>query len=100
MTERRTEQEIDDWLASYVGELLALPSAGIDRDATFESFGIDSANAIGISGELQEWLGVSIDPEIAYQYPTIRSLACYLAGLVAAAPATRPGSGKETSGLH
>ena len=54
MTERRTEQEIDDWLASYVGELLALPSAGIDRDATFESFGIDSANAIGISGELQE----------------------------------------------
>jgi len=72
--------EISEWLASYVGELVARPASEIDHDATFESFGIDSANMIGITGELQAWLGNSIDPDAAYEYPTIRSLAGYLAG--------------------
>lgn len=84
MTDIPTEREIDSWLAEYVGELLTLPSAEIDRDATFDSFGLDSATAIGITGELEEWLGISIDPDVAYEYPTIRSLGRHLAALVAA----------------
>ena len=77
------DHEIAEWLASYIGELTARPSAEIDRNATFESFGIDSANIIGITGELQDELGISIDPEAAYDYPTIQSLASYLAGQAA-----------------
>lgn len=76
-----TEREIETWLAEYVGELLALPSGEIDPDATFDSFGLDSATAIGITGELEEWLGISIDPDVAYNYPTIRSLSSHLAAL-------------------
>lgn len=84
MTGIPTEREIGDWLAEYVGELLTVPVSDIDRDATFDSFGIDSATAIGITGELQEWLGISIDPDVAYEHPTIRSLGRHLATLVAA----------------
>ena len=77
-----TEREIDSWLAEYVGELLAMPSGEVDRDATFDSFGLDSAAAIMITGELEEWLGMSIDPHVAYDYPTIRLLRCHLVTLV------------------
>lgn len=83
------EQRIGEWLAGYVGELIARPASEIDHDATFDSFGIDSANAIGITGELQAWLGISIDPEAAYEYPTIRSLAGYLAERAAELPGGR-----------
>jgi acyl carrier protein len=78
------EQEIGDWLAGYVGELLARPAAEIDRDTAFGSFGLDSATAIGITGELEEWLGIGIDPEAAEEYPTIRLLGQHLAARVAA----------------
>jgi acyl carrier protein len=87
------EHEIGEWLASYIGELIAKPAAEIDHNATFGSFGIDSANVIGITGELQEELGISIDPEAAYDYPTIRSLASYLASQKDA-----PADGKSDSG--
>lgn len=80
------EREIDGWLAEYVGELLALPGSAIDRDATFDSLGLDSVTAIGITGELAEWLGVPVNPAVADDYPTIRSLGRHLAALVAAKP--------------
>lgn len=96
MTISLVEQEIGDWLASYVGELIARPASEIDHDATFDSFGIDSANVIGITGELQAWLGISIDPEAAYDYPTIRALAGYLAELVAGLPGDRSDLGKDS----
>lgn len=79
MTISPADHEIAEWLAGYIGELTARPSTEIDHNATFDSFGIDSANVIGITGELQHELGISIDPEAAYDYPTIHSLASYLA---------------------
>jgi acyl carrier protein len=78
------EPEIGGWLADYVGELLAVPGAEIDRDATFDSFGVDSATAIIITGELQDWLQIPVSPDVAEDYPTIRSLGRHLATLVAA----------------
>jgi acyl carrier protein len=84
MTAMPGEQEIGSWLADYVGELLARPAAEVDRDGTFDSFGLDSATAIGITGELEEWLGIRIDPQAAEDYPTIRLLSRHLAARVAA----------------
>lgn len=96
MTISPMEEQIGEWLASYVGELIARPASDIDHDATFDSFGIDSANLIGITGELQAWLGISIDPESAYDYPTIRALTAYLAGLVAGLPGGGSDLGKDS----
>ncbi|WP_042411250.1 acyl carrier protein [Streptacidiphilus carbonis] len=79
MTSIPAEHEIDSWLAEYIGELLTLPSAEIDREATFDSLGLDSATAIAITGELEDWLGLQLDPNVAYVHPTIRSLSRYLA---------------------
>lgn len=83
MTSIPGERAIGEWLADYIGELLARPGGDVDRDTTFDSFGLDSATAIGITGELAEWLGIPVAPDVAEEYPTIRSLSRHLAALAA-----------------
>ncbi len=99
MTSIPTEPEIGSWLAEYIGELLTRPSAEINRDATFDSFGLDSATAVGITGELEEWLGIPVDTDVAYDYPTVRLLGRHLATLVVAKDVrSRTGQGGHRHG--
>lgn len=51
----------------------------IDVAVPFEHFALDSATAIGMTGDLEAWLGCRIDPTIVYDYPTIQDISDYLA---------------------
>jgi len=75
----RSPEEVQDWMVAYLARILETVPAEIDVDASFEQFALDSVNAIGMTGDLEEWLGVRIDPMTVYDYPTIRSLSQYLA---------------------
>src|SRR5436305_15235972 len=50
---------------------------------------MDSAQAVSLSGELQDWLARPVAATIAYDYPTIEALAHYLAGEKELVGATR-----------
>lgn len=76
----RSAGEIQDWMVSYLARILQRPAEEIDVSAPFEQFAIDSAQAIGMTGDLDEWLAIRIDPMVVYDYPTIESLAEHLAG--------------------
>jgi acyl transferase domain-containing protein/acyl carrier protein len=56
-------------------------SADIDPRSAPASYGLDSLAAVEISGDLEAWLGVPVPPTLAYEYPTVESLARHLAGL-------------------
>jgi acyl carrier protein len=75
------ETQIRHWLAEHLAELLGVNEAQIDIDADFDSFGLDSAAAVAMTGELEEVLGCDIDPSVAYDHRTIRQLSSHLAGL-------------------
>lgn len=75
----RTPEEVQDWMVAYLARILETSPADIDVDASFEQFALDSVNAIGMTGDLEEWLGARIDPMTVYDYPTIRSMSRYLA---------------------
>ena len=75
----RSPEEVQDWMVAYLARILETSPAEIDLDASFEQFALDSVNAIGMTGDLEEWLGVRIDPMTVYDYPTIRSMSRYLA---------------------
>ncbi|MEM9156415.1 MAG: acyl carrier protein [Cyanobacteria bacterium P01_F01_bin.33] len=70
--------EIQDWIVTYLAELLDVESEDVDVDIAFDRFGLDSSAAIGMTGELEEWLGKEIDATILYDYPTVKSLSKYL----------------------
>src|SRR5438132_9896728 len=41
---------------------------------------MDSLQAVSLAADLEDWLGQSLPPTLAYDYPTIEALAQYLAG--------------------
>jgi acyl carrier protein len=72
-------REIQEWLVSYLAVLLDLDVETVDIDDTFASFGLDSSAAMGMVGDLEEWLERKLDPEVIYNHPTIATLSKYLA---------------------
>src|SRR5216684_3853548 len=74
-----TAEQIRHWLLSYVAQLLESDEASIAADIPFQRFGMDSSAAVGMAGDLEEWLGFEVQPTLPYDYPTIDALAHQLA---------------------
>ncbi|MDV3348400.1 acyl carrier protein [Leptolyngbyaceae cyanobacterium CCMR0082] len=76
-----TIANIEAWLSERLAESLGTTIEGIDPDAPFDSYGLDSTEVIGLSGELEEWLQRQVSPTLLYDYPTIATLAEHLGDL-------------------
>lgn len=74
-----TVASLETWLISKVAENLEIDAKEIDIHEPFVSFGLDSAQAVGLAGDLEEWLGKKLSPTLVWDYPTIESLATFLA---------------------
>ncbi len=71
--------DIQQWIVSYVAQLLNISEQEIDVTVSFDRYGLDSLAAIGLSGKLASWLSYEFDPTVLYDYPTIETLTQYLA---------------------
>lgn len=71
--------EIEHWIAEKFASRLGTPNLEIDPMVPFAHYGMDSQNALGLSGDLEEWLGAELSPTLVWDYPTVRQLACHLA---------------------
>jgi amino acid adenylation domain-containing protein len=78
------------WLAAKVAHPLGVRPDDIDISAPLAGFGIGSLQAVRLAGELEEWLGRKLAPTLLYDYPTIDSLAGFLAGQSTGAAAVPP----------
>ncbi len=75
----RSQQEIETWLVARLAILLGIESQHIGTRTPFASFGLGSLRAVELAGELQDWLGETLSPTLAYEYPTVEALARHLA---------------------
>jgi acyl transferase domain-containing protein/acyl-CoA synthetase (AMP-forming)/AMP-acid ligase II/pimeloyl-ACP methyl ester carboxylesterase/acyl carrier protein len=75
------QQSIQNWLISQLVRRLGIPSHEIDVKESLANYGLDSVQAVRLSAELEDWLGVKLSPTLLYDYPNISSLAEYLASL-------------------
>jgi acyl carrier protein len=78
MSHNKETIEIKTWLINSISNYLEIKSDEIDPSIPFESYGVNSSTAVILSGDLQEWLGCSLDPMIFFDYPTVEALADYL----------------------
>src|SRR5581483_7443168 len=76
----KTAAEIQSWLVSQLSELLKVRTRDIDVREPFAHYGMDSAQAIGLSADLEDWLGRELPPTLVYDYPNIELLSRHLAG--------------------
>jgi acyl carrier protein len=78
-----TATDIQNWLVSHIAEILEIKSDQIDVEVPFDDYGLGSAAAIGLTGELEDWLTYELDPTLLYDYPTIADLSQHLAEEIA-----------------
>ena len=76
---RRTAEEIEEWLVSYLSRLLGIDPDKVVTRISFSRYGLDSSASIALTSELGDWLGRELDPTVNYSYPTIAALAKHLA---------------------
>jgi acyl carrier protein len=73
------ERAIRAWLIEQVANQLGMDPGKIDPRCPLAAYGLDSADAVGLSGHLEEWLGRRVAPTVAWAHPTIEALARHLA---------------------
>lgn len=69
------QERIAHWLREYIGDVLSVAPAGIDLEASFNHLGLDSSAAVGMTGDLGDWLGRELDVAVVYDHPSIRALS-------------------------
>ena len=74
-----TAAEIQDWIVSYLADLMEVEPDEVDVTLPFEQYGLDSAEAVELSGDLEDWLGRNLNPTLLYNYPTVEALAQQIA---------------------
>ncbi|GGK32581.1 hypothetical protein GCM10010965_26870 [Caldalkalibacillus thermarum] len=80
MSVRVSPTEIEQWLIKRIAEKCKLSPQQINPEDPFSRFGLDSAEAVAIAGELEDWLGHYCPPTLVFDHPSIRLVARYLAG--------------------
>lgn len=66
------------WLAQQLARRLKLDLNSIDLQAPLASYGLDSVNALRITGDLELYLDRAIPQNLLWDYDTLDSLARYL----------------------
>jgi acyl transferase domain-containing protein/acyl carrier protein len=73
-----SSEEIRLWLQLRLANLLGTNPNSILDDEPLAGYGLSSVHAVNLSGELEEWLGRTITPTLAYEYPTIAAISAFL----------------------
>ena len=86
----KSEAEICDWLSAELSQRLGMDSQEIDIRRPFSEYGVESTEAVSLALAMETWLNRPVPPTLVWDYPTIESLARYLAG--------EPAAGRGESG--
>ncbi|HTZ14133.1 MAG TPA: acyl carrier protein [Mycobacterium sp.] len=62
-------------LSAYVAQRTKTPADEIDRTRRFDHLGLDSADAVALMGELEDFVGRPLSAFLPYTFPTIEQLA-------------------------
>lgn len=84
-----------EWLVVHLASALEMPAEAIDVGRNLEDYGLDSMQAVGLTGDLQSWLGVEIPPTAIWDHTTVESTCEFLVRLI---PAYRSATNGAASG--
>ncbi|GLF99221.1 acyl carrier protein [Streptomyces yaizuensis] len=79
-----TPEQIRSWLVERVAYYAKLPVEEIDGDVPLPDYGLDSVYAFALCGEIEDILGIPIEPVLLWDVDTITALTAHLSGPAAA----------------
>jgi len=74
-----TADQVQDWIVRRLARILDVPPATIDVDERLQNYGLESVEAVTVSGDLSDWLGRKVPPTVLWDYPTIALMAKHIA---------------------
>lgn len=74
-----TAEEIQTWMIINLSQELGIEPDDIDIREPFDSYGLDSTQAMVLASKAENILGVQLSPILLWNYPTIELLAQRLA---------------------
>ncbi|WP_176598466.1 MULTISPECIES: acyl carrier protein [Sphingobium] len=79
-----TAEEIEAWIVAQIADIVNVAPGAVSADAPFDSFGIDSAKAISLMVELENWLNLpdELPLELLFEAEAIRDAATGIAAAV------------------
>jgi acyl-CoA synthetase (AMP-forming)/AMP-acid ligase II/acyl carrier protein len=75
----RTPEDLEKWLTHWLVREARIPADLVRSNCPFADFGLDSATAIMLVSDLEDFLGHRFDATLVWDYPTIGALTAYLA---------------------
>jgi thioester reductase-like protein len=74
-----TPETISALLTEVVASYVEVPADAISSDTPLSEYGLDSVYALAVTVDIEEQLGISLDPTMLWDHPTIDALAEALA---------------------
>ncbi len=73
-----TQLELQNFIQQKVAEYLKKPAGEIDMATPLSEYGIDSVSAVSLCADLEDLIGIDVEPTLAWDYPTIEKMAEFL----------------------
>jgi acyl carrier protein len=74
-----TAEDIQAWMVSHLAEQLGVEPNDIDIREPFNSYGLDSMQAMLLASKAERFFGFKLSPILLWNYPTIELLTQRLA---------------------
>jgi acyl carrier protein len=69
------KEQIIEWMRQYVAKVINVPVSGIDIKTPFGKYGLDSMSAVGMLVDLSDKIGIDLEEDLIFAYPTIEEFA-------------------------
>ncbi len=77
-TPHHSLETLRPWLAARVADYVQRPVAEIQTDIPLADYGLSSVYALTLTGDIEDHLGLVIDPTVMWDHPTIDALTVAL----------------------
>ncbi|GAA4827406.1 acyl carrier protein [Saccharopolyspora rosea] len=77
-TAELTVERVQNWITTQVAARLETTADQVDVHKYFDEFGLDSADALVLAGELEKWLGFELETTAMWYHPTIAELSAHI----------------------
>ncbi|MFJ2029744.1 acyl carrier protein [Streptosporangium sp. NPDC087985] len=75
-------RDLHRWLTERVATYLQRPPAEIDPTVKLRAYGLDSVHALSLCVDVEEIVGLLVEPTLAWDHPTIDAIAAHLTELL------------------
>lgn len=73
-------EEIQNWLITHVAGLMRVSPEEVHLQEPFTNFGLNSIDAVSLSGDLEDYLNRPLPATLLWDFPTIETLSRHLSG--------------------